>query len=79
MFGNHRVDSDNAYSFMPAGVTPAARFGEKWIVHTQNGNQIALKEMANGKFSLFGANEPVNADLMALIKPFIEEAQKGKK
>ena len=74
MLGNHQVDSDNAYGFQPVKVDPAARPGEKWIVHMQNGNRIALKELAGGKFSMWGANQPIDADVMALIKPLIEKA-----
>lgn len=74
-FGNHQVDSKNAYSFLPEKVTPAARPGEKWVVHMKNGNQMALKDIGGGQFSLWGANKPVDADMMALIKPLIAKAK----
>lgn len=73
-----RVDSKNAYGYMPKAVEPATRPGESWIVTMQNGNKIALKELAGGQFQVLGPNTPVDADMMKYIAPLIEQRKKGK-
>lgn len=72
-----RVNSKNAYSYMPRSVEPATRPGESWVVTMQNGNKIALKDLAGGQFQLLGPNVPVDADMMRLIQPLIDRQRRG--
>lgn len=77
LIGQKRFDSENLYSYHVTGATPSVQGG--YVVHLGNGNQIHVKELAGGHFVLFGANEPVDADTMAMIRPAIAAAERGKK
>lgn len=76
-FKNSQVDSDVAQSFEPKSVEPADRFGEQWIVTTQNGNRIPLKAFQGGQFQWTGSNKPINGEFAALTEKLIE-AHKSK-
>jgi hypothetical protein len=87
-FGNKRYDTDNLLSYRPAmtaggkakpaEVIPAERSGmpfETYLITLQNGNKISVGAAADGGWNLLGPNEPIDADLLALILPSIEAAQ----
>lgn len=74
--GAKRFDSKNLYGYVPSAVTPSKVPGETWRVEMANGNTIALKELAGGKFNVLGPNSPVNSDLMEQITPLIERYKK---
>ncbi len=74
LFGQKRFDSENLYSYAPTAAEPSMQGG--YLVHFGNGNTAHVKEVAGGKFVLFGANEPIDADTMKLIRPAIAAAQR---
>jgi hypothetical protein len=42
-------------------------------IKTVNGNTIVMKEYADGKFSWFKSNNPVDGDMLKLAMPQIRE------
>lgn len=65
--GAKRFDSRNLDSYMPASVSPTMLPGG-YLVHFKNGNTAQVSTVAGGGFNWTGPNEPVDADMLAMIK-----------
>ena len=91
--GNNRTDTKNAYNFLPAitddkgnPVAATRDPGGAIRVATVGGNTIAVKAAAGGGFNLWSTNDPIDADMLKLMMPQINElmareaaaAKKGK-
>lgn len=75
-FGNKRFDSKDLYSFMPSGAEGTViPFQGGYKIQTQNGNTMFVKQAMGGGFNWTGPNDPVDADLSALVTPHIKRYQ----
>jgi len=79
-FGNKRADSSDLYSYLPAKVERATLpGGGGYVVHSRNGNTMTVKQAQGGGFNFTGPNDPVDADIAALIRPAIERFEAEQK
>lgn len=74
-FGVKRSDSRDLYSYLPSSVERSTLPGS-YVVKMRNGNTATVQALAGGGFKLLGPNEPVDADVMALIQPKIDEFER---
>lgn len=74
-FGNKQFNTKNLYSYMPTGAERSLQGG--YLIHFANGNTAHVKETAGGQFQIFGPNTPIDADIMAVLKPYINKAKAG--
>lgn len=78
-FGNKQFDSKDAYSYAPTGVEDTIQNGLPALkVRLANGNTMVVSSAAGGGWNLTGPNDPVDADVMALVAPFVKEHEKKK-
>lgn len=76
-FGNKRFDSADLRSYQPVRAEKANDGG--FVIHFANGNTAKVSDLQGGGFNWFGANEPVDADLAAILKPHVDEAKRKAK
>lgn len=75
-FGNKRADSKDLYSYMPAGAEGSVQpFSGGYKIQTMNGNTMTVKNAEGGGFNWTGPNDPVDADVMKYLAPYIKQAQ----
>jgi hypothetical protein len=84
-FGDKRFDSKNLYSYLPArdkggAVKAAEPGGFGYTITMGNGNKVKAYSVLNPNggigFNFTGPNDAIDADVMELIKPAIDAAQR---
>lgn len=73
-FGNKDFESRDLYSYIPKSVKPTLTGG--YDVVMPNGNTMKVSKAQGGGFNLFGSNDPVDADLAAMITPLVDKHEK---
>lgn len=74
-FGNKEFDSKNLYSYMPVKAEKATLpGGGGYVIHFKNGNTASVVDVGGGNFRMASSNKPVDADVMQLIYPLIQQA-----
>lgn len=75
-FGNKRADSKDLYSYIPSGAEGSVQpFSGGYKIKTANGNTLTVRDAAGGGFNWTGPNDPVDADVMKYIGPYIQQAR----
>lgn len=73
-FGNKRFDSRDLTSYVPSKAEGSIiPFSGGYKITLANGNSVSVSAAAGGGFNFTGPNDPMDADVMALMAPAIRE------